>query len=98
MPNRVLYYPNIAKGVHRDKRKRMFSSKAMPNLILYIRKIWQTDATRVDENRHQGHAKPCGQTARFRYGKMKTDFHCVKSTWEQRKNMSDIIRNMSDIF
>ncbi len=70
----------------------------MPNRILYIRKIWQTDATRVDENRHQGHAKPCGQTARFRYGKMKTDFHCVKSTWEQRKNMSDIIRNMSDIF
>ena len=34
----------------------------------------------------------------FRAEKLKTDFQCVYPTWEQRKNMSDIIQNMSDIF
>ena len=34
----------------------------------------------------------------FGYVKLKTKFQCVIPTWEQPKNMSDIIRNMSDIF
>ena len=43
-------------------------------------------------------SKLMSENGAFRARKLKTGFQSVNPTWEQRKNMSDIFRNISDIF